>query len=75
MISDGAMARLRLSAVDAWRRRDYPQYFRIMERANRQDPANPKILLDMGSAYGMRYDYPAAERCQTASRKARKSTF
>jgi tetratricopeptide (TPR) repeat protein len=34
-----------------------------MEQASRQDPANSAILLDMGAAYGMRYDYAAAERC------------
>jgi len=34
-----------------------------MEQASRQDPANSGLLLDMGAAYGMRYDYTAAERC------------
>jgi tetratricopeptide (TPR) repeat protein len=63
MISDGALARLRQSALEAWRRQDYPQYFKIMEQASRQDPANSAILLDMGAAHGMRYDYAAAERC------------
>ncbi len=63
MISDGALARMRQGALEAWRRQDYPEYFRIMEQACRQDPANSAILLDMGAAYGMRYDYPAAERC------------
>ncbi|HTA30008.1 MAG TPA: sulfotransferase, partial [Candidatus Cybelea sp.] len=63
MISEGALARLRQGATEAWRRQDYPQYFKIMEQANRQDPANPGILLDMGAAYGMRYDYAAAAQC------------
>jgi tetratricopeptide (TPR) repeat protein len=63
MISDGALARLRQGALDAWRRQDYPDYFKIMEQASRQDPANSALLLDMGAAYGMRYDYAAAERC------------
>ena len=63
MISDGALARLRQGALEAWQRQDYPQYFKIMEQANRQDPANPALLLDMGGAYGKRYDYAAAERC------------
>jgi Tfp pilus assembly protein PilF len=63
MISDGALERLRQSSLEAWRRQDYPQYFKIMEQASRQDPANSAILLDMGAAYGMRYDYAAAERC------------
>jgi tetratricopeptide (TPR) repeat protein len=63
MISDGALARLRQGALEAWRRQDYPHYFEIMEQASRQDPANSDLLLDMGAAYGMRYDYAAAERC------------
>src|SRR5580658_1810410 len=63
MISDGALERLRQSAREAWRRQDYPEYFRIMEQASRQDPANPKILLEMGAAYGTRYEYADAERC------------
>lgn len=63
MISDGALARLRQGALQAWRRQDYPEYFKIMEQACRQDPANPAILLDMGAAYGMRYDYAEAQRC------------
>jgi tetratricopeptide (TPR) repeat protein len=63
MISDGALARLRQGALLAWRRQDFPEYFNLMEQATRQDPANPAILLDLGAAYGMRYDYVAAQRC------------
>jgi tetratricopeptide (TPR) repeat protein len=50
-------------ASECWRRRDYPQYFELMERARRLDPANHQILLDLGLAHGIRYDYTAAERC------------
>jgi tetratricopeptide (TPR) repeat protein len=63
MISDAALARLRQNAAEAWRRQNYSEYFRIMENASRQDPANSAILLDMGAAYGARYEYAAAERC------------
>jgi tetratricopeptide (TPR) repeat protein len=63
MISEGALSRLRQGALEAWRRQDYPDYFKIMEQASRQDPANSALLLDLGAAYGMRYDYVAAERC------------
>lgn len=63
MISEGALTRLRQSALDAWRRQDFSEYFRIMEQASRQDPGNSGILLDMGAAYGMRFEYAAAERC------------
>src|SRR5205085_3981601 len=41
----------------------FDQYFELMERASRLDPANERVLLDLGSAYGLRYDYAAAERC------------
>jgi len=40
MMAKGALARLRQSAVAAWQRQDYPQYFKIMEQAAGQDPAN-----------------------------------
>jgi tetratricopeptide (TPR) repeat protein len=50
-------------AAECWRRRDYPQYFDLIERACRLDPANHRILLDLGLAHGIRYDYPAAEHC------------
>jgi tetratricopeptide (TPR) repeat protein len=50
-------------AAQSWQRRDYTHYFEIMERACRRDPANHRILLDLGLAYGIRYDYVAAERC------------
>jgi tetratricopeptide (TPR) repeat protein len=63
MISDGALARLRQGAAQAWQQQDYPEYFRIMEHASHKNPANPDLLLDLGAAYGMRYDYAAAERC------------
>jgi tetratricopeptide (TPR) repeat protein len=63
MISEGALARVRQAALEAWRRQDYPGYFKIMEQAARQDPANVALLLDLGAAYGMRYEYAAAERC------------
>jgi tetratricopeptide (TPR) repeat protein len=63
MISEGALARLRQGALEAWRRQDFPEYFKIMEQASRQDPANPALFLDTGAAHGMRYDYAAAERC------------
>ena len=63
MISDGALARLRQGALEAWQRQDYPQYFKVMEQASRQDPANSALLLEMGGSYGKRFDYAEAERC------------
>lgn len=63
LVPRGALARLVQTATDSWRQQDFQQYFELMERACRLDPANPGLLLDLGSAYGMRYEYPSAERC------------
>jgi tetratricopeptide (TPR) repeat protein len=63
MISDGALPQVYEEALEAWRRQDFQEYFKIMEQACRQNPANVELLVDMGEAYGMRYDYASAERC------------
>jgi Tfp pilus assembly protein PilF len=63
LVSQGSLNRLLQAAGEAWQRHDFTQYFELMERACRSDPANHRILLDLGLAYGMRYDYPSAERC------------
>src|SRR5437016_1360478 len=62
-ISPGSLSRLLHDAAEAWNRHDYQQSIELLERANRLDPANSVVLLDLGRAYGMRYDYTAAERC------------
>lgn len=50
-------------AAEAWKRQDYQHTIDTLARATRLDPANVSILLDLGRAYGLRYDYGAAERC------------
>jgi Flp pilus assembly protein TadD len=50
-------------AAEAWKRLDYQQSIDILERAAKMDPANARVALDLGRAYGMRYDYAGAERC------------
>jgi len=50
-------------ANEAWQRGDYEQGLEMLERASHLDPANPKILIQLGQSYGRRYDYAAAERC------------
>lgn len=62
-ISQRGLLRILQSAAESWARQDYQRYFEIMERACRLDPANHRVLLDLGLAYGIRYDYAAAERC------------
>jgi tetratricopeptide (TPR) repeat protein len=50
-------------AAEAWRRQEYQEAIALLERASRLDPGNSSVLLDLGRAHGMRYDFPAAERC------------
>jgi tetratricopeptide (TPR) repeat protein len=75
LASAGALSRLFQEAAEAWKRQDYQQTLDTLERAARLDPANPSIQLDLGRAYGLRYDYAHAEICfekaaRVAPRKA-----
>ena len=63
LVSKGSLSRMMQAATELWRRQEFQQYFELMERACHLDPANHGLLLDLGAAYGMRYDYGAAERC------------
>src|ERR1043166_314155 len=58
----GTLARLFQDVAEAWRRQEYSEAISLLEHATRLAPANAGILLDLGRAYGMRYDYDAAER-------------
>lgn len=51
------------AAEEAWNRKDFQQGIDVLERASQMDPANSGILLQLGRAYGLRYDYAAAGRC------------
>src|SRR5208337_3692187 len=74
LVSKGVQGRLQQAAT-AWNRQDYDQSIEILESANRLDPANPMVLLELGRAYGMRYDCAAAERCfEKAARVAPRRT-
>src|SRR5271170_8527834 len=75
LVSKGSLARMLQAAGEAWNRKDFQQNIEILERASRLDPANSGILLQLGCAYGLRYDYAAAERCfEKATRFAPKKT-
>lgn len=63
LVSRGSLSRLFEEAADAWRKQEYQATIELLQRASRRDPANASILLDLGRAYGLRYDYPAAEQC------------
>ncbi len=62
LIPQGTLARMQQEATDAWNRQDYDESIAILDRASRRDPANAGLLLDLGRAYGMRYDCAAAEK-------------
>jgi tetratricopeptide (TPR) repeat protein len=61
-ISKGSLSRLFQDAAEAWRRQDYQETIALLERASRLDPANTNVLLDLGRAYGLRYEFESAER-------------
>src|SRR5580765_7945698 len=50
-------------AAEAWRRQDYQKTIQMLTHASEQDPADSKILLNLGEAYGLRFEYQEAERC------------
>ena len=58
-----ALSRLFTQAAEAWRNQDYGTAIRSLEHASKVDRINTSIQLDLGRAYGLRYEYSAAERC------------
>src|ERR1039457_3732458 len=75
LVSPGSIARMLNAAGEAWDRKEFQQSIEILERASRLDPANAQVLLRLGRAYGLRYDYAGAERCfEKAIRVALKKT-
>jgi tetratricopeptide (TPR) repeat protein len=58
-----AIERLYRESEEAWGRQDYQQSISLIEQATRKEPSNPSLLLDLARAHGLRYDFPAAERC------------
>ena len=50
-------------AAEAWKRQDYEKTIEILKRASQQQPDNAKLLLNLAEAYGLRFEYQAAEQC------------
>ncbi|MCB1094547.1 MAG: sulfotransferase [Verrucomicrobiae bacterium] len=48
-------------AVLAWQEHRYDEAIVLFERALQQKPNNVQLLLDLGRAYGLRYDYDKAD--------------
>ncbi len=63
LVSQSSLSRMFHEAAEAWKRQDYQRTLDTLEHAARLDPANVRIQLDLGRAYGLRYDYAAAARC------------
>ena len=61
--SSGALAQLLREAVEARNRQEYAHSAALLEQAHKMVPANAAVLLDLGFARGLLYDYAAAERC------------
>ncbi len=55
--------RLCREAEEAWKRQDYQNSLNRLEQATRLEPSNPSLLLNLARAHGLRYDFPAVERC------------
>ena len=62
LVSQGSLSRMLQTAEQAWQNKDFRQNIEILERASRLAPSNADILLRLGRAHGLRYDYATAER-------------
>src|SRR5260221_13202067 len=63
LISPRTLSRMLQSAAECWQLRQFEKYYDIMESASRLDPSNHRVLLELGLAYGIRYDFSAAANC------------
>lgn len=61
LVSAGSLNRMLQSAAEAWNRREFAEAIELMQRARRLDPANVRLLLDLGGLMGKRYDYAGAQ--------------
>jgi tetratricopeptide (TPR) repeat protein len=48
-------------ASEAWSRQDYQQTIDLLNRASREQPGDWRLLLNLGEAYGRRFEYREAE--------------
>jgi tetratricopeptide (TPR) repeat protein len=62
LVSQGTVNRLLQAAEQAWQQKNFQENIELLERASRLDPANTRILLQLGRMQGLRFDYEAAER-------------
>lgn len=57
-----SVSRMFGEARECLARSDYPQAIQILQRAHGLDSTNDKVLIELGYAYAMAYDFAAAER-------------
>lgn len=55
--------RLCREAEELWKRQDYQRSISLLEQATLKEPSNSSLHFNLARVYGMRYDYPAVERC------------
>lgn len=63
LITKGSVELLLQQAAEAWKRQEYQESIDFLEKARARDTGNSSVLLDLGRAYGMRYDYANAQSC------------
>jgi tetratricopeptide (TPR) repeat protein len=63
LVSQGTLDRILNAAELARNTRDFQQSIELLERANRLDPANVNILLNLGHAHGLHFKYDLAQKC------------
>jgi tetratricopeptide (TPR) repeat protein len=61
-VSKKAIAEMVRRAAQLWQQGQYANYFDAMKKIAEMDPGNDAVAIDIGAAFAMRYDYPAAER-------------
>src|SRR6185437_13145008 len=55
--------RLCREAEEFWKQQDYQNSIKRLEQATRIEPSNPSLYFNLARAHGLRYDFPAVERC------------
>ncbi len=61
-VSPNTLNRIAQAANEAWKKCDFSTAIEMLEGVSRRDPANTRLLLDLGRLHGLRHDYAAAER-------------
>jgi tetratricopeptide (TPR) repeat protein len=55
--------RLCQEAQEAWKRQDFQNSLKLLELATHKEPSNPSLHFNLARAHGLRYEFPAVQRC------------